>query len=82
MRTLSSVRISVCRSSPEEMWITRPVAIKSYKAINLYTNRAPGSDRLTALCGYLRSALVAAFYMKLSETVNVNSLRGVSMKSK
>jgi hypothetical protein len=28
---LSSERISVCRSSPEEMWITRPVAIKSYK---------------------------------------------------
>jgi len=31
MRTLSSVRISVWRSSPEEMWITRPVAINNTK---------------------------------------------------
>src|SRR5262245_6604739 len=37
MRTLSSERISVCRSSPEEMWITRPVAIKSYKAVTSIT---------------------------------------------
>ena len=46
MRTLSSERISVCRSSPEEMWITRPVAIRSYKAITSITNRAVFSTRV------------------------------------
>src|SRR6185369_16290066 len=47
MRMLSSERISVCRSSPEEMWITRPVDIKSYKP------KRPNQVESRALDGFI-----------------------------